>query len=335
MPPARPPTLARAAGALLGMTAATCTPGLLFVAQAIDASRGPLLATAFHVLLASWGGLAGALVVRERFEGRSRSWLWLVPLYSLLYLATGLVYTLIESARGGQQAFGAFVLLGGLTLLLVGASVILGSASYWLVRRLATGLRADLLDADSERRLAQRAARYLVIAGAAQLATGVFGGPLITGAIASLGAIWFFCKARPLAKWSLGALLAACFALVAAGTQASLWASQVDDLERAALPPCADSDSEPMMSGAYTQKARSVSGVSDAQALLRLDPAQSPNVVYRVFVTVRAREGAAPVDVQRTVEHALRPVGCDEGPQLRKVPFVVRVLGPNASFDAG
>ena len=315
------------------MTVATCTPGLLFVAQAIDARRGQLIATAFQLLLAGWGALAGTIVVRERFQQRSRSWLWLVPLYGSIYLVTGLFYTLIESAQGGQQAFGAFVLLGGFTLLLAGASVILGGLTYWLVRRLATGLLADSLTADRVGRSAQRAARYSLIAGAAQLTTGVFGGPVISGAIAGLGAIWFFAKARPRAKWPLGALSAACLALVAVCTQVSLWASQLDELERAALPPCADSDSEPTTSGAYARKARTVSGVSDAHALLRLDPAQSPKVVYRVFVTVRPRAGALASDVQRAVEQALAPVACDEGPQLRKVPFVVRVLGPNASFE--
>jgi hypothetical protein len=81
MSSAGPSRLALAAGTLLGMCLATVTPGLLFVAQAIDALHGQSIALAFHVLIAGWGALTGALVVRERFAGGSRRSLLLVPLY--------------------------------------------------------------------------------------------------------------------------------------------------------------------------------------------------------------------------------------------------------------
>ena len=322
----RPTTLARASSALLGMTLASFTPGVLFVAQAMDALHGQAIATAFHLLIASSGALAGALIVRERFEARSRSWLWLVPAYGFLYFATGLVDTVVESAHGGRDAFGAFVLLGGITLALSAASLLLGGASYWLTRRFASGLLRDASEPDRDMKSAQRAARWLLLASVAQVSTGVFGGPVLSGTIAATSAAWLFLKVRHHPRAWLGALAAACVALAGASTEVSSWASQVNELKRAALPPCADSDSDSAALGAYTRRARAVPGVRDANGQLRLDLAQSPKVVYRVFVTVLPAVGASPADVQRAVEQALAGVDCDEGQQLRRVPVVVRVL---------
>ena len=332
----RPSTIARAGSTLLGMTLACCTPGILFVAQAIDLLHGQSIATAFHLVLAGWGAFAGVVIVRERFEGRAQSWFWLVPVYAFIYLATGLFDAVVEAARGGREAFAAFVLFGAFTLMLAVASLGVGSVSYWLTRRLASGLLLDAGDADSDAKSAQRSARWLLIASVVQLSTGVFGGPVIGGTIAAASAAWLFFRARHGARWRLGVFAAGCVAIAGASTQASLWASQVNDLRRAALPPCSDSDSESTAVGAYTRRARSVPGVREVSARLRLDLGQSPKVVYRVFVTARAAEAASPADVQRALERALADVDCDEGPQLHRVAPVVRVLSASEPLpDAG
>jgi len=112
-------------------------------------------------------------------------------------------------------------------------------------------------------------------------------------------------------------------ALVGAGGQATLWAAQSHELERAALPACADGESEPVIAGAYGKRARAVAGVADAIALLRLDKSKFPNAVYNVVVSVVPTAGADAPAVRRAVEQALAAVDCDEGTQLRRVPVVV------------
>jgi hypothetical protein len=154
--------------------------------------------------------------------------------------------------------------------------------------------------------------------------------------LVALGAAWFFVRAGARFKSWWGLIAAACVALAGFGVQASLWATEARDLKRAALPACSDSESatSPITQGAYGRAARAVPGVRDANALLRLDLAQQPSVVYKVFVTVRPAPDAAAADVQHAVEQALAKVDCDEGAHLGRVPAVIRVETENAS-DGG
>jgi hypothetical protein len=324
MSSAGPSRLALAAGALLGMCLATVTPGLLFVAQAIDALHGQSIALAFHVLIAGWGALTGALVVRERFAGGSRRSLLLVPLYVGSYWLTGTAYTLLRSAQAGSQAVAAFVMLGAISLAVSAASVVVALATWALLRRFAAGLWADSAP-DAVPINAKRASRWLLGAAALQVGTMVFGGPVLSGVIAAGASAWLFLRARPQQKAVFGVIAGACVALTGASAQATWWDSQADDQRRAALPACSDAESEPPLPGAYSKRARAVPGVRDASALLRLDPAQMPAVVYKVFVTVEPAPEASAPNVQRAVEQALVTVDCNEGPTLARVPAVVTV----------
>ena len=322
----RPSAPALAAGALLGMCLATLTPGLLFVAQAIDALHGQSIALAFHVLIAAWGALTGGLVVRERFAGNTRRSLLLVPLYVGIYWLTGTVYTLVVSAQAGSQAVAAFVMLGAISLGVSAASIVVALGTWAVLRRFAAALVNDSAPLPSAAPLiAKRSSRWLLGAAALQVATGLFGGPVLAGVLGAVAVIVFFRRARPLQNPALGLIAAVCVALTGASVQATLWDSQAHDLQRAALPACADSDSEPRVPGAYGKRARALPGVVDAVAELRLDPSQMPAVVYKVFVTVTPTPTASAADVQRAVEQALVSVDCSEGAQLGRVPFVVRL----------
>jgi hypothetical protein len=319
-----PPSLAIAAGALLGMSLATFTPGLLFIAGCIDALHQQSLALGFHALLAAWGALTGALVVRERFNGASRKSLAIVLLYVGVYFLTGVVYTLVESAQGGSEAFSALLVIGSISLAVTAASLPVAVATWLLVRRLAAGFVEDSArSANAEADIAKRASRFLLAAAALQVSTGVFGGPVLFGALASGAAAWLFLRSRPHSKALLGTSAACFVAVVGASGQATLWAAQSHELERAALPPCADGESDQTIPGAYSKRARAVPGVADTIALLTLDKSKFPSVVYNVVVTVVPTSEAAAPDVRRAVEKALVAVDCDEGTQLRRVPVVV------------
>ncbi len=324
----RPSAPALAAGALLGMCLATVTPGLLFVAQAIDSLHGQSIAFAFHVVIAAWGALSGALVVRERFAGTGRRSLFLVPLYVGIYWLTGTVYTLVVSAQAGSEAVGAFVMLGAISLAVTAVSIVVALLTWTILRRFAARLLEDSAPLpDAAVTVAKRASRWLLAAAAVQVSTSFFGGPVLTGMIAAAAAVWFFLRARPQQKALFGAIAASCVALTGASFQATLWDAQAHDLKRAALPACSDSESESRVPGAYGKRARAVPGVRDALAVLQLDPAQPSSVVYKVFVTVAPTPDAAASAVEHAVEQALAPVDCSEGAQLGRVPFVVRAPG--------
>ena len=313
-----------ATGALLGMCLATVTPGLSFVAQAIDALHGQSIALAFHVLIAGWGALAGVLVLRA---GSSRRSLLLVPLYVGIYWLTGTAYTLVQSAQAGSQAVAAFVMLGAISLAVTAASVVVALATWGLLRLFAAGLLEGSLP-DAVQANAQRSSRWLLGAAAIQVGTSFFGGPVLSGVLAAGASVWLFLRARPRQKAALGVIAGVCIALTGASVQAALWDSQAQDQKRAALPACSDSESEPPLPGAYSKRARAVPGVRDATSLLRLDPAKMPAVVYKVFVTVELAPEANAPDVQRAVEQALATEDCNEGPTLERVPFVVALGRP-------
>ncbi|MEO7038188.1 MAG: hypothetical protein ABI548_29745 [Polyangiaceae bacterium] len=324
----RPPASTLAAGALLGMCLATVTPGLLFVAQAIDALHGHSIALAFHALIAGWGGVAGALVVRERFSGNGRRSLLLVPLYVGSYWLTGTVYTLVQAAQAGSQAVAAFVMLGAISLGVTTASIVVALATWGMLRRFAAGSLEDSASLpDAASTIAKRASRWLLAASALQVGTSVFGGPVLAGVLAACAAVCFFLRARPRQKAVFGVLAGVCVALTGASVQATLWNGQAHDQQRAALPACSDGESDSPVPGAYGIRARGVPFVRDALAVLQLDPAQAPAVVYKVFVTLRPTPEADAADVQRAVEQALVAVDCNEGTQLGRVPFVVRAPG--------
>jgi hypothetical protein len=270
-------------------------------------------------LLAAWGALTGVLVVRERFQGSSRKSLAIVLLYVGVYFVTGLTYTLFESAHAVSEAFAALIVIGSVSLAATAASLALAVVAWLLVRRLATGFVEDSArSSNAEPELAKRASRFLLVASALQVSTGVFGGPVLFGAVAAGGAVWLFWRSRPHSKAVLGVVAASLLALVGASGQATLWAAQSHELERAALPPCADGESDQII--AFP---RAVPGVADVIALLRLDKSKFPSAVYNVVVTVVPTSEAAPADVRRAVEQALTAVDCDEGTQLRRVPVIV------------
>ncbi|HEY1534984.1 MAG TPA: hypothetical protein VGF76_13250 [Polyangiaceae bacterium] len=319
-----PSSVAVAAGALLGMSVATFTPGLLFIAGCIDFLHQQSIALAFHVVLAAWGALTGVLVVRERFNGESRKSLALLPVYAGVYFLTGFTYTLVVAARAGGEAYAALIMIGSGSLALTAGSLLVAAATWLLVRRLATGFVADSARSESaEAEIAKRAARWLLAAAALQVATGVVGGPVLFGALAAGGSAWLFLRSRPQPRAVLGVVAACLVVLAGAAGQATLWAAQSHELQRAALPPCADGESDRLIPGAYHKRARAVPGVADVIALLRLDKSKFPSAVYNVVVTVVPTPGAVALDVRHAVERALAAVDCDEGTQLRRVPIVV------------